>query len=160
MLNDELSMFETSVPELTSLVQNALNQLSNSPLLTALESLSGIPVHPYDRLKYSLYGDDFKFKTLDDIPAPVNFVPLDNLQAVIEKSKQINEALLPLLNNSQGDDTTLFDQLTGSALLDNEKQKNHIEFVEMIRQMPTDISDDKLTDYAKKILEQYLNLNF
>lgn len=153
----------TVTPELSAAIQNLLDQFSNSPALTALNALSSLPLHPYDRLKYDLYGPEYKnikFKTIDDIPAPTNFAVEEMLQAVINKTQSIQKTLLENLDHKPELFTnTMLNTVSGDKIIPNiEKHKQHIEFVELIRQIPIDesLSIEQIQEYSKKIISEFV----
>ena len=143
--------------------RNVLDQLSNSTTLSALNSLSSIPLHPYDRLKYDLYGPEYKdvkFKTIDEIPSPSSFAPEEMLQAVTNKTQSIQRTLLENLNNEPNQFTnTVLNTVSGDKIIPNiDMHKKHIEFVELIRQIPVDVelTTEQILDYSKKIISSFV----
>lgn len=154
----------TLTPEVSVAIQNILNEFSTSPALSALQALSGVPLHPYDRLKHDLYGPeykDIKFKTIDDIPTPTNFVPEEMLQAVINKTQSIQKTLLENFDHRPEQFTnTVLNTVSGDTIIPNiDMHKKHIEFVELIKQIPidTEFTDQQILDYSKKIISEFIN---
>lgn len=161
-LNPEFSASLT--PEISAVIQNLFEQTNLTSTLSALNALSSLPLHPYDRLKYDIYGPeykDIKFKTVDDIPTPVNFTPEVMLQAVVEKTQSLQKTLLE--NIDRGPElftNTILNTVSGDKIIPNiDMHKKHIEFIELIRQIPvgTNLSNEQILNYSKKIISEFVN---
>ena len=144
----------TDVAQLTATLQSINEQVN---------TLDEPPIHPYDRIKRDLYGEDYvnqKFATIDDLPTPDNFVPHEMLLAVKAKTEEMHRTLSHnitaaphLLTN------TLLNTVSGDTIVPNiDKHKAHIEFVELIRQLPFDgsLTNEQHYDIAKKLTTQFL----
>ncbi len=157
--------FATSItPEMSAAIQNLLDQTNLTSALSALNTLSGAPLHPYDRLKYDLYGPEYKdkkFKTVDDIPAPTNLTPEVMLQAVVEKTQSLQRTLLENIDRKPEQYTnTILNTVSGDKIIPNiDMHKKHIEFVELIRQIPVgaELTNEQILDYSKKIISEFIN---
>lgn len=157
---------DTMMSNLTSSLSNTLSSISGSlsSLNTFMAEASAFAyMHPYDKLKYDVYGSDFtevKFKTLDDIPVPENFVPHEALLSITQKNKDIHSTLSHNITCEPHmiTNTMLHNITDGQIVPDIEKHKKHIEFIELIKQMPigADMSNEQCLDNVKKIISQYL----
>lgn len=59
--------------QLSSVLLEKLDGITPTQLLSALDSLSGMPILPYEQAKYKLFGSDYKFPTINDIEVPAGF---------------------------------------------------------------------------------------
>jgi hypothetical protein len=150
-------------PEMSAAIQNILDQTNLTLTLSALNTLSSIPLHPYDRLKYDVYGPeykDIKFKTIDEVPIPTNFTPEEMLQGVINKTQSIQRTLLENIDRSPEQFTnTILNTVSGDKITPNvDMHKKHIEFVELIRQIPVsaELTNQQILDYSKKIISEFV----
>lgn len=161
-LNPEFSA--TLTPEMSTAIEKLLNQTSLGSTLSALNSLSSIPLHPYDRLKYDLYGPeykDIKFKTIDEIPVPADFTPEVMFQEVTNKTQSLQQTLLENVDRKPELFTnTILNTVSGDRIIPNiEAHKKHIEFLELIRQIPVgeNFTNEQLLDFSKKIIFEFIN---
>jgi hypothetical protein len=153
----------TLSPEISATLQDIFDKFSTNPVLSALNSLSGAPIHPYDQLKLNIYGpeyNDIKFKTLDEIPVPENFEPE---KVVLTVTSTIQSMQKKLLENADRPPhlftNTILNEVSGEKIIpDINKHKNHIEFIELIKQMPSvsELDNNQITEYAKKIVSQFV----
>jgi hypothetical protein len=166
---DQLSGLFTSAltalqsPEFLS-VRHDLTSLTHT--VTSLEqevtaSLSSIPIHPYERLKYDYFGTDYTFKTLDDLEEPED-IPFEKCIDVLkEKNKDLMSTSFHNLTCCDEEKCmTAFSYTSCDCILpDHEKQKNYIEYVEIVRSIPLDsINADNYLSIAKKLIGQYFKV--
>ena len=84
-----LSFLET--PEFENIRGNIT---SLTHMVTSLEqevaaSLSAIPIHPYDKIKYDYFGSDYSFKCLDDLEEPEDIPREHCVDYIKNKSKEL-----------------------------------------------------------------------
>jgi hypothetical protein len=162
--NFEPFLSEAQKQLLSSTVYNALTAFEALPALTAFRALSAVPKHPYDFLKYKLFGPDYKdhqFKNINDIPMPENLTLTDAYAEHLKTNKTIQTTLMHNLtcdNHLRGDLLTTF--ISGDKIVPNtDKQKQQVEFVEMVKQMDlTNITPDKAHEYVLKITSEYFKM--
>jgi hypothetical protein len=169
----------TIVDQLSSLLTATLTSLQTPEFLefkndltsfthtiTSLEqemtaSLSAVPVHPYERLKYSYFGPNHEFKKIEDLQEP-DEIPLDNcLEYIKSKNKELMSTSFHNLTCCVEERVdTAFTQMSCDCVVpDYDKQKNYIEFVEMVRNIPLDsITDFNYLPIAKKIISEYIKV--
>jgi hypothetical protein len=162
--NFEPFISQSTMQQLTASVQHALSSIENLPSLTALRALSAVPFHPYERLKYNMYGPDYKnivFKTINEIPTPENF---DFPQAYLQIT-QLNKKIQDTLSHNLTCEPhlrcdTLLNTISGNeVILKVDKQREQIEFLEMIKSMELkEATHEQLQDYAKKIISEYMKM--
>lgn len=156
-----LSAFESQ--EITNIIGN-LDTLTHA--VTSLEEsvhamLSGIPVHPYERIKYDYFGPDYQFKTLEDLEDPRE---IDHQKCVEILRGSTNHLYSTTFHNltccEEHKCQTAFTKMSGDLIVeDHEKQKNYIEFMELARSIPIDsITDDNCLEIARKLLGHYTRI--
>ena len=161
-LSTILPLLSTLTPEASASIQNLIDKIISNPLLSALNSLTAIPLHPYDQLKFDIYGPeykDIKFKTIDEIPAPINFVPEQVVQTVTDSIQKINNNLLTSLERPIEQTTnTILNTVSGDQIISNiNMQKKHIEFIELIKQIPVgELTNEQIDICSKKIILQFI----
>lgn len=80
--------------QLSSVLLEKLDGVTPTQLLSALNCLSGMPIHPYEQIKYSLFDKDYKFPTIDDIEVPANFNFETSMQELSCKHKELVSLML------------------------------------------------------------------
>jgi hypothetical protein len=61
--------------QLSGSLLEKLENVTESQLLSALNTLSAVPAHPYDQIKYKYFGPNYEFPTFKDLPEPIDFNP-------------------------------------------------------------------------------------
>lgn len=162
-------MDETLIRELSSALVEKLN-VTTAELLSALNSLSGVPIHPYERLKYDYFGDvNYKFKTIDDIEPPKDFcinTCISSLTSITQKQQEQFNTKLQYIDqihdmpNIEHAFTSLSSTDTQDHfIVDVEQTKNFIEFNEILRTIPVEsITQENSLEIAHKILNHYTSI--
>lgn len=156
-----LSAFETQ--EFADIVDN-LGTLTHA--VTSLEEsvnamLSGIPLHPYERIKYDYFGPDHQFKNFEDLEDPRE---IDNQKCIEILKCSTDHLYTTTFHNLTCCDEhkcqTAFTKMSGDSIVeDHQRQKNYIEFMEMARNIPVDsITDDNCVEIARKLLGYYTRI--
>lgn len=169
----------TVIDQLSSLFSSALTALQSPEFLnlkhdltslthtvTSLEeevtaSLSAIPIHPYERIKYEYFGPDYTFKTLDDLEEPEDIPVQECINALKEKNKDLMSTTFHNLTCCEEEKCmTAFSYTSGDCVVpDYEKQKNYIEYIEIVKSIPLDsINADNYLSIAKKIIGHYFKI--
>jgi hypothetical protein len=143
--------------ELLSAFNSQIQDLSQ----TLLQGLSADPIHPYDLIKLSLFGSDYKFPTIDEIEVPEEVTPqsiVDNLKG---HEKQYRQNLLEYVHNREDyqltgfhDHITMLSEPSGEKCftVTEKRFKNYIEAVEILVNINReDINELNYMDYYKKI---------
>lgn len=165
-IQNTLTAFQT--PDFLNTAQgflSSVNQLSNSiqfpEINSLLSQLSSIPLHPYQNLLWQHFDPDYKFKTIDDIPEPEKIPTKECLDYITKKEQEINKTLFHNLTCAPEQQITSgFETLSGDCVVcDFAKQKNYLEFIEMVRQIPIDtITSENCNSLAKKIIAEYIKV--
>ena len=96
-LESALSALEQQAPQLRNLQKELEQQLSLTPILTAIQTatniLSSIPVDPYQNLLSEYFEPDHKFKTIEDIPDPGQLPLIECLNYLKEKDTQVQKIM-------------------------------------------------------------------
>lgn len=166
VLQNSLTAFQT--PEFlnaTGILQTAIQQLTSVTQLVELDSLvdslSSIPLHPYQNLLWKHFEPGYKFKTIDDIPEPDAIPTTECLRYISKKEQEISKTIFHNLTCCPEHQLhSAFEFLSGEQIVCNiEKQKNYIEFIEMLRQIPLDsITLENSNVLTKKIVAEYMRV--
>jgi hypothetical protein len=161
-----ISNFQT--PEFVNTATDLLTaaqQLSSLPQLSDLDnlinSLSSVPLHPYQNLLWAHFEPGYKFKTIDEVPEPEKIPVKECIDYVTKKEQEINKTLFHNLTCAPDQQiTSIFETLSGDQIVCNfEKQKKYLEFFEMVRQIPIDsITSENCNSLAKKIIAEYIKV--
>jgi hypothetical protein len=154
-------MDETLLQELSSVIIEKLN-LTTFEFLSAFNSLSGTPIHPYDQLKYEHFDTDYQFKTIDDLEIPSDFCIHACTAALTSICQQQHEQHIDHFDRIDDMDNhphlgNAFAVLSGDEfVVDKEKLKSFIEFHEIVRSIPVEsITRENSLELAHKLLSHY-----
>jgi len=186
-----MSSFETFGIELSNNVQeqNFTNTLSSDSLsfntdLTALQNsfeqllstiqiFEEIPKHPYERLKYDLFGKDYTFLTINDLSASDDFdleksiEQIKKVSKLTEKSTQRSLSGLEAFIKSHDTKSIKVSSLEEFLLqqkelekdvVDEELSRKNIEFSEIVRSISFEDIETRPKEIAKLLLSHYTNL--
>lgn len=155
------------VSTIQSLSSDIIDELgiTSTTFLSALDSLSGVPIHPYDRLVFEHFGPDYKFPTIDDIPMPDNFcihTCICKLTSINAQQKELHDTHYAQMDNIHDHPHigNAFVTLSGDTFSVNTDQvKKYIEFHEIVKSVPVDkINTIESAVIAQKLLHQYTNI--
>lgn len=128
---------------------------------TLIQSLSTEAIHPYDLVKMSLFGPEYKFPTIDDIEVPEEVTTQSIVDKLKQQEKTYRSNLLDYMHNKETFDVTGFhDHVSILSELSGEKNfvvtekrfKNYIEALEIITSIDREsINEENYSDYYKKI---------
>lgn len=136
------------------------------------QRLSAVPVHPYDKFKQLYYKPlDTTIPTLDQLPVPVDFVPLTisaQISALNEKYRHRALAQVAFLSanpNALQDYGQLANYcnafaapVDGQFMVSTEEVSNHFHFLETVKSLNyNDLAKDPILG-AKKLLKLYLDM--
>lgn len=97
----------TLLQHLSASLLQKLENVTEAELLSAFNTLSAIPAHPYDQIKYKYFGPEYKFSTFEDLPEPVNFNPnttfseLTSIGDMFETTLTQSLTSLPITTNNE-----------------------------------------------------------
>lgn len=127
-------------------------------------SLSSIPTHPYQKLKKD-YLKETDALLIEDVRLPENFCSFTCAQQISSISETLSNQWdlqvqrLSSENNSNHAETlcnaftTLSDNI---SVVDDLKITKHLQFVEMIRNIPIQLIEQQPNEVAQKIVSQYI----
>jgi len=159
-------MDQTTILGLSAFLLDKLN-ITSAELLSALNQLSGVPIHPYERLKYDYFGKDHVFPTIDDIEVPEAFclqTCIGSLTGISQKHQDVLAEHSPYINDFEQHEhlgnafASLSTTVNGDPIfvVDNEKVKKYIEFHEIARSIPIDsVNSSNYVEIAQKLLTHY-----
>lgn len=161
------AMTAFSSPSFQRTTQELLSNISLTQAFTlssieqVTAALSSIPAHPYQRMLYDFFEPDHKFKTIDEVPEP-DVVPIEESMKYIEaKAQEWNRTALHNLTCCPQEQIRAgFGYLSGGEVVyDVQKQKNYLEFFEMVRRIdPRSLNMGNINSISKKIIAEYLKV--
>ena len=139
--------------------------ITNTMFLSAVDSLSSVPLHPYDRLVHEHFGPNPEFLTIDDISLPLNFcihTTIGKLTSINARQKELHDTHYAEMENLH-DHVHIgntFATLSGDTfVVDNDQVKKYIEFHEIVKSIPVDrINSFEAPLIAQKLLHHYTNI--
>lgn len=158
----------TTLQQLSSILQDKLQNCTFADILSSLQSLSGLPVHPYEQLKFKYFGKDHQFQTINDISVPTDFNQKTNAKELTEIFNQTQQAGLSALSAleikikevTDNPDPENFNRMNieNTTLIDENTIKNNIQFTEIINSISLDDINVKPVEVAQKLLSHYVEL--
>lgn len=125
-------------------------------------ALSGIPIHPYERLKYDYLGNNFACISIDSVEVLPNFCPIAAVSDISAISVKYNETvdcqMRALTSNTTENECNVFAELSGDQfIIKHEKIANHLSFIEMVKNIPIQAIDANPELIAQKLISHYIN---
>jgi hypothetical protein len=141
---------------LSGAIADRLN-LTPTELLSAINTLSALPVHPYDQAKYELFGPEHTFKTFQEIEIPENFNITTIKQKLSSHSQKYYNTVQTTLSayNDNFEDVAAHKE---TNILNQEIAKKNIVFSEAIRTLTLNEINADPEGVAKRVISFYLNL--
>lgn len=141
------------VTQLSAQIQQRFQDvISNSQLLSSLQALSAAPPHPYERIKYELFGEDYKFPTIKDLEIPEDFDPnvySSQLSGYVAQTYQTTLSGLSSLDANTVINVNEFALPTSTA-------KHNIQFFEIVRNLTLEDIQNNPYEVAKKLTSFYV----
>jgi hypothetical protein len=139
--------------------------ITNTTFLSAIDSLSSVPIHPYERLIHEHFGPNYKFPTIDDILMPMDFcirTTISKLTSINAKQQEVHDTHYAEMENLH-DHAYIghaFATLSGDTfVVNNDQVKRFIEFHEIVRSIPTErINSFEAPLIAQKLLHHYTTI--
>jgi hypothetical protein len=138
--------------ELSGSLLQRLGNVTEAQLLSALNTLSAAPAHPYDQIKYKYFGPEYEFPTFKDLPEPVDFNPrtaFAELTGIGETMEQtISQSLTCVPENTNSEVITYDPELIKKNIIFSEVVKS-VKMHELMANPVT--TSHKLLNYYKKL---------
>lgn len=129
-----------------------LGNVTETELLSAFNTLSAIPSHPYDQIKYKYFGPGYQFPTIKDLPVPENFNP----RTVIVQLTSIGESLERSVAQTLSSTPQYLN--TEIAVQDENIIKKNIIFSEVAKSVKLHELMANPAETSQKLLSYYINL--
>lgn len=147
--------FNLLLQQLSATLQKRFDSETFTNILSSIQALSGVPIHPYERLKYDLFGKDFTFKTINDIETPTDFNVETYTQQLTGIAQQTHEMSLSSL--SAFSDAVQTGSLTAEIpLLPPDTIRHNLEFVEIVKSLSLHDVQTKPMEIAQKLTSFYI----
>lgn len=134
-------------------IQQLSALISNTELLSAIMSLSGMPIHPYEQAKCKYFDKDYKFPDIKDIPVPDDFCPYTYMHKLTCMGEQTINDCLSALSTVNLTAQSLFEDAT---ILDPKTVKHNIEFTELVKTISIDDIKAKPMELIQKLTSFYV----
>ncbi|MFZ9876810.1 MAG: hypothetical protein ACO3EY_07130 [Candidatus Nanopelagicales bacterium] len=142
-------------------------------------SITSTPVHPYEKLIHDYLGPNYKPNTIEDYSIPDNFSFLDSLKQ-LRKAAEANQELQTTqmailtaeaanslfngtfdtenLNNAFAEPVKTADGKQ-TFVINETKLKEHLEFMEMVKNIPKEYILKNPLEVAKKIISEFIRIH-
>ncbi len=125
---------------------------------TLLEAIKPNGLTPYENLKVQLFGENYTFPTLNELPIPTDTQLAGVNLAIDEHVKSINNDILETFENNPNATSADLDFIgfrvkkENKVYLDVDKLKCYIEMLELLTEANQIQNDDNSKDITKKVL--------
>jgi hypothetical protein len=161
----------TFLDKLSALSPELAEKFTNTALFSAVQSLSGQPRDPYERLKLQYFDPDYKFPTFQDIEVPHDFDSQEYGQFIMDYQKNYADSMMQELSSYQ---TVAASPCSiqykvcelsgiGNFKMSDEMIKNNIRYNEFIQTVtmsdiynnPYETSEKILTFFVNNLKQKY-----
>jgi len=146
-----------STADLLSALNVEIRRLSQ----TMLSSLSSEIIHPWDAIKLTLFGPDYKFPVLEEVEIPEGITTQSIIDKLKDHERSFRSNLIDYMHNKDQYEVTGFlehpsiiSELSGDNCftVTDQRFKNYVETVEMLNNIDREnINESNYLDYANKI---------
>jgi hypothetical protein len=153
-----MDLSSTLLQFLSGALAERLN-LTPTELLSALNTLSAMPAHPYEQAKYELFGPGQTFPTFQEINVPENFNLLTartELSCIVQHRQETVNSMVSGFAVGPFEGVESFNE---NEIVDREAAKRSIIFSEAIRTLTIKEIEADPDTVAKKVLSYYLKVN-
>lgn len=146
---------------------------------TIANTLTSVPIHPYEKLIYEYLGPNFKPRPIQDYSIPDDYnsyKSIKDLRMITEANNQLQmthmaqitaEAMQPTFNGTFAVDNlnhAFAEPIVGpdgktQFVINEVRLKEHLEFVEMVKAIPIDYILKNPIEVAKKMLSEFTRIH-
>lgn len=138
--------------ELSGSLLEKLGNVTESQLLSALNTLSAVPANPYEQIKYKYFGPNYEFPTFKDLPAPVDFNPHTTLAELTSIGETMEQTVSQTL-------TSVPDRYSNEVVTyDEDLIKKNIIFSEVVKSVKLHELMSNPVETSHKLLSYYTKL--
>jgi len=141
---------------MSALVQEKLNNITNTELFSTIMAMSGAPVIPWENLKWQYFGPDYKdykFQTIHEIEVDPGF---DNSTASATFSAIAYDLCQTAIQQISALNTTSLTATKNIYEMDPEFVKSQIKFVEAVHSVTPDLINERPYEVAQKLVSFYI----
>jgi hypothetical protein len=125
------------------------------------DSLTSVPLHPYERLKYDCFGKEFKPLTLNEVEVSEGFscvAAVQEISAISDKFHDITDVQVRALTcDDLPNECNAFAILSGNQfVIEKDKLSKHVNFLEFVKNIPISVIEANPIMVAQKITHQYI----
>ncbi len=156
----------TAAYQLSSVLAGKLHNFTFGEILSSLQALSGMPVHPYEQAKFKYFGKDYHFPTINEIPFPVDFnynTYTNKLSAIFDQGHLMGLSALSAMEDklkNATDSSGLLKRtdIENITILDENIIKSNIMFTEAVKSISLADMESKPIEIAQKLLSYYIKM--
>lgn len=154
-LAEDMKLYELTLAQILSSSDLLINEID--------AMLSSIPIHPYDRLKAEYLGPDCPTISLNDIEVPECFCLSSvscQITNIAERYSDLFDLQIQALSTDKIDQVySAFAMPSGEDfVIDKDKTANHLQYVDMVNNIPLHLVDENPMLVAQKLLTQYIKM--
>lgn len=151
---------QTLLDRLSAFSPKTVERLTNTALFSAIQSLSGMPIDPWERYKWMYVGKDYKYPTIDELPLPEEYIDsYTYVQQVSTISKAMFDTTMQKVSALSSVDINSLSHQNPETCIDPFYAKNQIIFAEVVRSIPLEKFYSEPIETAQKILSFYIDLH-
>jgi len=135
------------------------------------------PICPYKKTLVEYLGPNFICPTIDDLAFPQNFNPIEAVKSIVDINRKLDGHMTTQLQimSAEAADTSfagITSQNLGNAfavlsttangqeyIIDRKKAAEHLEFIEIVNNIPTDYIIENPVIVALKLVSRYLEIH-
>ena len=164
-INELRALFEQQQQTTNQTIQTLLSSVRQIKQ-EYMYSLSCVPVHPYEKLKQQFIPSETKPLLIEEIKAPENFCIKTSSEQISAISCKMNErwsqqmcSLTSCTALEEMQVCNAFASLSENTfVVDSEMAKNHLQFIEMIKNIPIQLIEQQPKEVAEKIISQFITI--
>lgn len=151
----------TVLNRLSALAPEKFEKLTHTSLFSQITALSGMPMNPWERIKWQYLGKDFEYPTIDKIPMPCDFSAANCIMSLSSIAADMTHTTTQKVSSFTSSTTgLLIEPVTGVDFNMDEKHiKSSIIITELVRSIPMSDIYTKPYETAAKVLNYYIELN-
>lgn len=164
-INELQALYHSQKQASNQTLHHVLSTLQNVKH-TLLSALTSVPAHPYEKFKKEFIDPETKPMLIEDICCPDDFCFKTCSNEICAISVELNQdwdqqiCMLSCCDIvEQPNICNAFASLSeGTFVVDKQRASKHLQFVEMIKNIPIQLIEQQPYEVAKKLASQFVNV--
>jgi hypothetical protein len=170
--NELQHLLQTDISKANETIQTLLSSI-RADRQKREQSLSAIPINPFEKLKLEYLGPDYKSLKVQDMPMPLDFCPVKTTQALATISKKFHDVSLNHYDYLTTNANAITAVNLGNAfaflsanqhgqdefIIDRQRLANQLKFADMVQSLTVDYITKSPVEAAYKLLNQFIELH-